>query len=119
MITITVIAFLSLIGIHIISKRQERRQEEYFREWRKLETVAHYENERRAQRKLDKEFYKWIIQQSDEEAYNRFLEYQRAREIRADNAIKKQIARNVKEGVTPMVDIDGTVRVAHKNIILY
>lgn len=119
MITITVIAFLSLIGLHIISKRQERRQEKYFREWRKLETVAHYEKERKEQRKLDLEFAKNIIRQNDEEAYNRFKEYQRARAIRADNAIKKQIARNVQQGVTPMVDIDGTVRVAHKNIILY
>ena len=119
MITISIISFLSLLGLHIISKRQERRQEAYFREWRKLETIAHYEKERKEQRALDKEFYKQLISQSDEEAYNHFKEYQRARAIRADNAIKKQIARNVKEGVTPMVDIDGTVRVAHKNIILY
>lgn len=119
MITITVIAFLSLIGLHILSKRQDKHSQAYFGKWRQLETVAHYEKERKEQRVLDKEFAKWIVQQSDEEAYNRYMEYQRAREIRADKAIKKQIARNFKEGVTPMVDIDGTVRVAHKNIILY
>lgn len=119
MITITLAAFLSLIGLNILAKRQDKKRQAYFGKWRKLETVAHYEKERKEQRKLDLEFAKNIIHQSDEEAYNRFKEYQRARAIRADNAIKKQIARNVQQGVTPMVDIDGTVRVAHKNIILY
>ena len=119
MITIALIAFLSLIGINIISKRQDKRHNAYFREWRKLETLAHYNKERKEQRALDIEYAKRLIRDNDEEAYNHFKEYQRAREIRADNAIKKQIARNVQQGVTPMVDIDGTVRVAHKNIILY
>lgn len=119
MITITLIAFLSLITLHIISKRQERKQNAYFREWRKLETVAHYEKERKEQRALDKEFAKQLIRENEDEAYNYYKEYQRARAIRADKAIKKQIARNVQQGVTPMVDIDGTVRIAHKNIILH
>lgn len=105
--------------MHAISNSQEKKRQSYFGNWRKLETVAHYERERKEQRALDKECAKWLMRQSEDEAYNYYKEYQRAREIRADNAIKKQIARNVQQGVTPMVDIDGTVRVAHKNIILY